>query len=289
MITDQMTNTIYFSDKLEVECPQVYDAILALQGKGLPIRFFSGAGSMWARDYMPIQVALDRFVAFKFFPDYLNDTEEHKKTITHDAAKLCLDIVGKWAEVIPSEIILDGGNVIKCEDAVIMVDKVVHDNPKFSTSGLLGKLESLFGCEVFLIPWDPYEGIYGHADGVLRYIGNDELLYAKYPDYGYMKKVRHVLEHHFPNSHSIWMPGSAAKCREKYQWSYINYIRTMDYILIPALSPRADCKEDKAVQRQFELRFPDYPKENIIPVYALSALKEEGGLHCCSWNIFRPE
>ena len=27
-------------------------------------------------------------------------------------------------------------------------------------------------------------------------------------------------------------------------------------------------------------------KENIIPIYALEALKQEGGLHFCSWNIF---
>lgn len=42
-----------------------------------------------------------------------------------------------------------------------------------------------------------------------------------------------------------------------------------------------------AVRRQFELRFPEYPKENIIPIYALEALKQEGGLHCCSWNILK--
>ena len=288
MITDQITNTIYFSDQLEIECPQVFEAISALKEKGLPIRFFSGARSMWARDYMPIQVAPDKFVAFKYLPDYLLNPK-YRDTLTENAADIARGIVGAEVEVIETDIIVDGGNVIKCDNAVIMVDKVVQANPHYSTSKLLAELTRLFGCEVFLIPWDEEEGIYGHADGILRYIGSGELLYAKYPDNRYMKKVRHVLEQHFSNSHSIWMPGSAAKCREKDQWSYINYIRTRDYILLPALSPKADCKEDKAVLRQFELRFPDYPKENIIPVYALPALKKEGGLHCCSWNIFQPE
>ena len=69
--------------------------------------------------------------------------------------------------------------------------------------------------------------------------------------------------------------------------SDINYIRTKDYIFMPALSKNADCIEDTTVRRQFELRFPEYPKENIIPIYALEALKQEGGLHCCSWNILK--
>lgn len=287
MITDQLTNAIYFSDKLQTECKEVYETIMALKEKGLPIELFSGAKSMWARDYMPIQVSPDRFIAFKYSPDYLNDTKEHMETITKNAADICRNIVGKWAEVEESDIILDGGNVIKCDDAVIMVDKILRENPQYSSSALLRKLEQLFGCEVYLIPWDAYEGIYGHSDGILRYIGNNELLYTKYDDNEYIKDVKHALDCHFPKSHTLWMPSSAAKCRKKYQWAYINYIRTMDYIILPALSPKADCEEDKVVHRQFELRFPEYPKDNIIQVYALDALKNEGGLHCCSWNIFR--
>lgn len=80
---------------------------------------------------------------------------------------------------------------------------------------------------------------------------------------------------------------SGYKCRERFQWAYINYIRTKDYIFMPALSKNADCIEDTTVRRQFELRFQVYPRENIIPIYALEALKQERGLHCCSWNILK--
>ena len=83
------------------------------------------------------------------------------------------------------------------------------------------------------------------------------------------------------------MPELRAKSRERSQWAYINYIRTTAYIFMPALSKNAECIEDTTVRRQFELRFPEYPKENIIPIYAIEALKQEGGLHCCSWNIFK--
>ena len=65
MITDQLTNTIYFSHKLEEKCPNLYRTILTLKEKGYPIEFFQDAKDMWARDYMPIQVAPEKFVAFK--------------------------------------------------------------------------------------------------------------------------------------------------------------------------------------------------------------------------------
>ena len=71
MITDQLTNTIYFSHMLEQVCPDLYRSISSLKEKGYPIEFSQGAKAIWARDYMPIQVAQDKFVAFKYLPDYL--------------------------------------------------------------------------------------------------------------------------------------------------------------------------------------------------------------------------
>lgn len=61
-------------------------------------------------------------------------------------------------------------------------------NPHYSASKLLAELTRLFGCEVFLIPWDDEEGIYGHSDGVVRYLSDGDLLFTKYPDPKYMKQ-----------------------------------------------------------------------------------------------------
>lgn len=172
-----------------------------------------------------------------------------------------------------------GGNVIRCDNAVIMVDKVIQANPHYSASKLFAELTRLFGCEVFLIPWDDEEGVYGHSDGVVRYLSDGDLLFTKYPDPKYIKQCQYMLKSHFNKMHNLWMPSGGAKCRERFQWAYINSIRTKDYIFIPALSKNADCIEDTTTRRQFELRFPEYPKENIIPIYALEVLKREGGLH----------
>lgn len=51
MITDQLTNTIYFSHMLEQVCPDLYCSISTLKEKGFPIEFFQGAKDMWALSY----------------------------------------------------------------------------------------------------------------------------------------------------------------------------------------------------------------------------------------------
>ena len=103
-------------------------------------------------------------MAFKYLPDYLLNSK-YRDTITENAADIARGIlVGDKVEVIDTDIIVDGGNVIKCDNAVIMVDKVIRANPHYSASKLLAELTRLFDCEVFLIPWDDEEGMYGHSD-----------------------------------------------------------------------------------------------------------------------------
>ena len=104
MITDQLTNIIYFSDMLEQVCPDLYRSISTLKEKGYPIEFFRGAKDMWARDYMPIQVAPDKFVAFKYLPDYLLNPK-YRDLLTENAADIARKIVGDKADVIDVQIL----------------------------------------------------------------------------------------------------------------------------------------------------------------------------------------
>ena len=94
MITDQITNTIYFSHMLEQVCPDLYRSMITLKEKGFPIEFFQGANDIWARDYMPIQVAPDKFVAFKDLPNYLQNPK-YRDTSTENAADIARDILGE--------------------------------------------------------------------------------------------------------------------------------------------------------------------------------------------------
>jgi len=282
ILTDQFTNVIYFSDRLEIECPELYRSIVELQDRGVPIKFFEGGKSMWARDYMPIQVTPDGFAAFNYNPSYLNDTTDHQRTITRNGAEICESLF-EGCVMRHTDLIIDGGNIIKGDDCVIMTDKILHDNPDCSLTALSNELHWLFYSNVILIPWDRNEPVYGHADGIIRHIDKLHYLYAKYPDRKYIKEV----QSHFRNARndSFYMPSDATIMRQPYPWAYINYIRTKEYIIYPALSPKADCTEDVCVAKQFRRLFANYKPEKIIPVYALPAIKMGGGLHCCSWNV----
>lgn len=286
MITDQDTNTLFFADDrvADVKTAEAYRKIRDfLRNEGVQIRILEGTRDIWVRDFMPIQVSEHKMLKFDYNPSYLdNDKYLNSKTSNEEVASICAK---NNITLTLSDIKLDGGNIVKCKDAVILTDRILADNTNYSTSGLLKKLEDLFECEVYIIPSDPEEKIYGHSDGVLAYIDDNKLLVTKYPDSKYIKKVKEVLKYKFEFS-DIWMNTDYGKCREEYLWAYINYIRTKDFIVLPGLSENCDCKEDQVVFRQFQKLFPDYDRKNtILQVYALPILKKEGGLHYASWNI----
>lgn len=62
---------------------------------------------IWARDYMPVQVNKDKFVLFRYEPDYLKGYPEYKPDTSSILSELGI-------QVMRSDIILDGGNIISC-------------------------------------------------------------------------------------------------------------------------------------------------------------------------------
>ena len=279
MITDFETNTLFFANSTNTDYLALKDY---LKNEGVQIFELEGTKDIWARDYMPIQVNDNKFVKFAYEPNYLlNDTYRHTitpaATIEDNCKKIGIDLVS-------SPIKVDGGNVIKCDDAVIMTDKIFSENSNYTPMQLVAEIERLLECEVLLIPFDKYEGVYGHADGVLRYLGNNELLLAEYGDDDYLNAVKKALGNKF--AYKQLHIGRCDRKNKDRLWSYINYIQTKNFIILPALTENGEGEEDVAALEQFRQLFPTYNKKNcIIQAYALPILKMEGGLHCCSWNV----
>lgn len=78
---------------------------------------------------MPIQIAENNFTQFVYNPSYL-ETPEEIASIS-DAESICKSI-GLYME--KSNILLDGGNVIKTTDSVIMSTQVFNENPDIPKS-----------------------------------------------------------------------------------------------------------------------------------------------------------
>ena len=234
MITDKDTNTIYFSEKLKEQFPEIAGEIYStLDLLGADCRFLSGTKDVWARDYMPVQVNGHKFIQYRFHPDYLQQLEDIKS----DPESICTNLNLK---TVKSDIVLDGGNVIKSDNCIIMTDKVVLENIQtYSRDQLLTKLKDLFEVDkIVLIPWDRGER-YGHADGMVRFIDNETVLLQ-----GYYKTRKELFENEFIE----YLLGSLKENHLKYEFlnidypekinakfAYLNYLQTKDFILLPAL------------------------------------------------------
>jgi len=279
MITDKDTNTIYFSEKLKEQFPEIAgDICSTLNLLGADCRFLPGTKDIWARDYMPVQVNKHKFIQCAFHPDYLQKFEDIKS----DPESICTDLKLK---TVKSDIVLDGGNVVKSDNCVIMTDKIILENiQKYSKDQLLSKLKDLFEVEkIVLIPWDRGER-YGHADGMVRFIDNETVLLQ-----GYYNTRKELFEDEFLKH----LLGSLKENHLKYEFlnidypekinakfAYLNYLQTKDFILLPSLGIE---KDDEDLQKEIEKYFPAY-KGRIRKVTMNGIIAKGGALNCISWT-----
>ena len=222
---------------------------------------------VWARDYMPVQVSKEKFVRFCYTPDYLQDSPEYKPNTSAILSALGM-------QVVDSNIIVDGGNVISCGDKVIMTDKIIRENPHYQRNKLIDKLSQLLEADIILIPEDRYDE-YGHADGMVRYMGKGSILLNNYCDFDktLRKKLLVALSPHFEIVELHY-----GTYTDK-SWAYINFLHVGQHIFVPML-------EDKLAVMAFKQISAAYPQCDCHQIWGCDNIVREGGaLNCCSWNI----
>ena len=241
-----------------------------MHSKGIEWNFLPFTSSpyyIWARDYMPIQVKEDKFVRFNYSPDYLKDYPEYKPDTSAILSEL--DI-----HVINSNIIIDGGNIISCGNKVIMTDKIYRENPHYDRNMLIDKLSQLMEAEIILIPEDYYDE-YGHADGMVRFMGDGSVLINNYCDFdkALRKKLISALKPHF-NIAELHFDTYTDK-----SWAYINFLHIGQNLFVPML-------EDKLAEIAFKQIAEAFPKCECFQIWDCDNIVREGGaLNCCTWNI----
>ena len=229
--------------------------------------FTSSPYHIWARDYMPVQVNKDKFVRFIYNPDYLKDNPEYKPNTSGILSEL-------GVRVTDSDIIIDGGNVISCGEKVIMTDKIYRENPHYDHNLLIDRLSQLLEAEIILMPEDYYDE-YGHADGMVRYMGDGCVLLNNYCDFdkALRKKLISALKPHF-NISELHYDTYTDK-----SWAYINFLQIGQHLFVPML-------EGKLAEIAFKQIAEAFPKCECFPVWDCDNIVREGGaLNCCTWNI----
>lgn len=279
MTTDSLTNTVYFSGMLPEKCPQLNAQITeVLRNHGIPYSYLSETKDIWCRDFMPIQIEEERLVFYEYTPDYLQDTACHHRLQTYPekvflAEENHLGDLLKFRKDI--DLILDGGNVVKCGDTVVMTDKIFVENRDKTPAEVERILRDAFQCDILFLPWDGEED-YGHSDGIVHYVGDGKILLTNYQDFSrhYYYRFRKVLDKKFE---VITLKYKVKRHRER-SWCYINFLQVGNLVLVPQLGTEEDCQALEQIGKVL-------PCCDVVGISALEAVGKGGALNCISWNV----
>lgn len=276
MITDSKTNFVYLADCLPKKYPDFFQRFKkVLIDSGIEFHFLPNTNDIWAVDFMPIQIRKDQFVQFTYNPDYLQ-TKKYINTIS-DVDSIC-KVINLTTQ--KSKLIVDGGNVSRTADKVIMCDKVFHENKNLPEKEIIKELQQLFQVDnLYFVPWD-INDFTGHSDGMVRFIDKNTVLINDYSkeDIRFQRSFRMSLHnagldymelpYHPPNDPTLTSARGL----------YLNYLQMEQAIIVPTFNT----KHDEEALRILEQIF----KGQTINTIECNDLADQGGiLNCITWNI----
>ena len=261
---------VYFSQHLTAySCWQ--NIKQALEENGIAYGLLPNTKDVWARDYMPAY-SNGHYVSYVYNPDYLQN-EKDKKYITDNIAEV-FDLSNE--DVTSTKLVIDGGNVIVCDDKVIMTDKIFDENSSLSKEEVIAEIERAFSAKLVVIPWDKEEE-FGHADGMVRYVSDNHVLINQYKDIApeFRQKLIDVLSPYFSKISEL----EYGKASSSQSWAHINYLQVDNYIFVPQLGIMTDKLALEQISKVF-------PTSKVVPVEVKGIVKNGGALNCVSWNHY---
>jgi agmatine deiminase len=276
MIPDSHTNTLFLADALPKRQPVFWERLEKLLLRyEIPFHWIPATKDIWAVDFMPVQVNENKLVQFTYEPDYLKPHKYHH--LVTDVDKVCELMTLK---TIKSDIVLDGGNVSKYNNMVVMCDKVFNENPHYKPKDLIAALKLLLEIDqLYFLPWNKFD-FTGHADGMLRFIDEQTVLIndcaAEEAAYqlDFLKALNNtglkVIE--MPYQPSFDPSYTSAR------GLYLNYLEMEQIILFPVFKTKLDEKAMQILQ-EFNNNKP------VVPILCNELAKHGGILNCITWNI----
>jgi agmatine/peptidylarginine deiminase len=275
MISDRDTNTIYFSELLKTDSRFTETTkiiVSTLDTFRAKYKFLPATKDIWARDYMPIQISENKFIEYRYDPDYLQGDWKDSRNLKTYPDIVCASIKRPTEK---SDLIMDGGNFVKSSDCIILTDKIVKENRlSYTKIELIKKLHETFQVDkVVLIPKDELDD-YGHSDGMIRFINNNTVLI------NHFYKDNSVIKYRLKQA-GLKMEFIDYKVKRKdvRNWAYLNFLQTKDLILLPKFG----IDEDAQAFEHIENFYPDY-KRKIVQVEMNEIVRFGGALNCITWT-----
>ena len=184
----------------------------------------------------------------------------------------------------PSDINLDGGNVLICEGRAILSDRIFGENPDYERETLIKELSRLLECEIIIIPSlrSKEEDFTGHADGMVRFVDRNTIVgNNRANEYKYWQEgIKKVLDTY--NLTYIDIPSIIQKKDPKHPESaigvYVNFLDVNDLIVVPVFGR----DEDKEV---VDILQKAYPNKQIETIDYNEVALEGGLLNCTTWVV----
>ena len=284
MITDRETNFLYLADTLKNWYKPFYKEFeKVLKENNVEFDFLSHTKDIWAVDYMPIQIEKNQFVQFEYNPTYLQESKDTQNSIS-DVNKICESLYINFEKC---NLKVDGGNIIRLDNAVIMCDRVFDENQNITKKKITQVLEEALEVDnIIFIPTDPYDK-YGHADGLVRYYKDNTVLINSYTadmldanDIEYQNMLRKALS--VAGLDYIEIPYNPYNNKRDDQANgiYINFLQMENLIIIPAFNKKED-------EQTFKLFEELYKSNKIVSINSNDIAKDGGILNCITWNIVK--
>lgn len=276
MISDAQTNTLFLADCLPTKQPKFFPRFEKVLGEcKIGFRFLPGCKDIWAVDFMPVQINKEEFVQFKYNPDYLQGNR-WRQTIS-DVDGVCRSI---GLPTKKSPLVVDGGNVVKASNKVIMCDKVFHENKHLPEKEVIRRLKEALQTEnLFFVPWDTND-FTGHADGMVRFVDEDTVLINDYSKEE--PKFQRCFRMALHNAGLNWIelpyhPANDPKLISA-KGLYLNYLQMKQAVIVPAFNTKHDDKAVAILEQVFK-------SQTVRTVHSNEPAKEGGVLNCITWNI----
>lgn len=276
MIPDSQTNFLYLADTLPTKYPDFYKRFeKVLTDCNINFALLPNTKDVWAVDFMPIQTNLNKFVRFVYNPSYLQ-TNKYLKTISA-VDEICKSI---GIETFKTDIIIDGGNVTRWTNKVIMTDRVFKDNPTFERKKLIKELYELLQVDkIYFVPEQPGD-FTGHSDGMVRFVDEHTVIINDYKQEKEEFYRAFEIAIHNTGLDYITIPYNVYenKSNDHANGDYINYLQMENTVIIPTF----EINEDELAVRQLETIFAG---QNIQTIESNEIAYDGGILNCITWNI----
>lgn len=284
MITDAQTNYVLFSNHLPQRHPSIFHGLTKLlKVHGVDYGLLSFTNDIWCRDYMPVQVSRKGYIQFLYNPSYLH-IKKYKCTMTNAALACCA------AGIRPrlSDLVIDGGNVVRSRTKVILTDRIYRENPQYAPRELVLAIKKALKVRtVIVIPTEPGDP-FGHADGCIRFIGENMVMINESikETRSFTMKLCEILKEHELNVLEVpYFRDYDPRHEDSAVGNYINYLEVGSLVIVP--SYKGHEQVNRLAKQRIRRAFGSSKK--VVSLEATALAKEGGVYNCVSSNIRRFE